>query len=51
MTDTINECEQSLNRNVQLHEEVLCKGHMSGAAMASLERDVEPHCKIKHSET
>ena len=49
MTDTTNASEQLLNNDVKLHEEVLSEVLVCSAAMAPLERVVQPNCKFKHS--
>ena len=50
MTDKMNESEQSMRHEVILHDLVSSKDHVSDVGIASLERDVAPHCKFKHGD-
>ena len=43
----MNESVQSLRNDITQCEVALCKDHVSDIAMASLERDVVPHCKFR----
>ena len=51
MTDNLDKSEQLLEIDGQLQSVVFSDRHLSDASMASLERNVAPHCKFKCSDT